>query len=107
MYDVVLICLFSVCCVSPLLNGRRRILVFIVLHYGVGDHGQHQNCQQDVEFILQAQKGAVGEGDDKTKRLPHTVISKRCLFLPGEQDAINSCRTESRQNITKTNYVQP
>lgn len=64
--------------------GRCRILVFTVLHYRVSDDCQNQKSQQDVQFVLQAYKRAVGEGDDKTKRLPHPVVGERCLFVPGE-----------------------
>lgn len=70
--------------------------MFMVLHYGIGDRSQHQNSQQDVQFILQTYEGAVGEGDDKTERLPHTVVGKRCLFVPGEEDTVKSCKTEGK-----------
>lgn len=89
--------------VGAFLNGRRGVPVFVVLHYGISDDGQHQNGQQYVQFILQTQEGAVGERDYKTKRLPHTIVSKCCLFVPGEEDAIKSCRTESRRRVNITN----
>lgn len=49
------------------MNGQCGILVFVVLHYGVCDDGEQQNAQQDVQFILQAYEGAVGEGDNESE----------------------------------------
>lgn len=93
--DFALVCFsgFPVAELEGLLAGRCGILAFVKLHDGVGDDGQQQDGQQDVQFVLQAQEGAVGEGDDETQRLPHTVVSKCCLFVPGEEDAIKSCGT--------------
>lgn len=95
--DDLAVCLhgFLVAQVGALLHGHCGMLVFVVLHDGVGDGGQQQDGQQDVEFILQAYEGAVGEGDDETKWLPHAVVGERRLFVPGEEDAIKSCRKVS------------
>lgn len=68
------------------------MLVFMELYDGVGDGGHQQDGQHDVEFILQAQEGAVGEGEDEAQGLPHAVVGKRCFFVSWEKDPIKSCR---------------
>lgn len=89
--------------VGPLLHGLRGVLVLVVFDHRVGDDGQNQNRQQDVELVLQAQEGAVGEGDDEAQRLPHAVVGEGRLLLPGEEDAVQSCEEEqsrSRHPVT-------
>lgn len=70
------------------------MFVLVILHYGVGYDRQHQNSDQDVDFVLQAQKRAVGEGDDETEGLPHPVVGERCLLVPREKDAVKSCKID-------------
>lgn len=53
--------------VGPLPNRQRGILVLMVLHYRIRNDGEHQKHEQDVQFILQAYEGAVGEGDNETE----------------------------------------
>lgn len=79
--------------------GQGGMLVLVVLYDGVGDAGQHQDAQQDVEFILQAQEGAVGEGDDEAQGLPHAVVGKRCFFVSWEKDPVQSCRTHVSRGL--------
>lgn len=87
--------------IGGLFNGLGGIPVLVVLHYGVGDHANHQNSQHDVQFILHAQEGAVGEGDDETKRLPHAVVGKGGLLVPREEDAIKSCNRAGDRSIRR------
>lgn len=86
---------FFVTQIGALFNGQRGVLVFAILRDGIGDAGQQQDGQHDVQFILQAQEGAVSKGNNETKRLPHAVVGKGCFLVPREEDAIQSCRTES------------
>lgn len=51
-----------------LLNaGRRWVSALIELHHWVCDRGQQQNGEHNVQFNLQTDEGAVGEGDDKAQ----------------------------------------
>ena len=83
--------------VSGLLYRQCWVFAFVILHDGVREDGEHQDRQQDVQFGLQTQEGAVGEGDNETQGLPHPVVSERSLFVPRKEDPVKSCGTESRE----------
>lgn len=53
--------------IVPLDAGRRWMSVLIELHHGVCDRGQQQNSKYNVQFNLQTDEGAVGEGDDEAQ----------------------------------------
>lgn len=80
-----------------LLNaGQRWVSALIELHHGVCNHGQQQNGEHNVQFNLQTDKGAVGEGDDEAQWVPHAIVGERCLFVLREEDSIEGCRTVGR-----------
>lgn len=74
--------------------GQGGVLAFVGFDDGVGDDGERQDGQQDVEFVLQTQEGAVGEGDDEAQGFPHAVVGERRFFVPGEEDPVKGCGTD-------------
>lgn len=67
LFICVSVFIFLLVKVVPLSNRQRGMLVFVELHYGVSEDGQQQNGKHDVHFVLQADEGAVGKGNDETQ----------------------------------------
>lgn len=75
--------------------------MLMVLDDGVGDRGEHQQREQDVQFVLQTQEVAVGEAGEEPQRLPYSVVAERCLFVLGEEDPVACWRT-GKTNTTQS-----
>lgn len=91
---LLLLSVFQACTVQLVCVVRHcwgGMLVLVVLHPDVRHHGQQKHCDEDVEFGGQTDVCAVGEGYHKAQRLPHAIISKRCLLVVREQSAVQCC----------------
>ena len=65
----------------------------MVLHHEVGDHGENEHGQEDVQLDGETDEGAVCECYDEAQGFPHAVVGKRCLLVISEQNSIECCNS--------------